>query len=135
MSGCNACPQRLNSPGRKCRNVLSCFTIQGRGSEFVDIGPEPRHWHVKYQKYGPNNYTVKYTPARWSCTCKDFTQKWNSERCCKHIIMCIDTVLPGSGRNRYYSGTVYPSDDYLQQHVTLFASTEATYHQWHNSTA
>lgn len=135
MADCNACtPQTQNPPGRNCKNVPNRFTIIGRGSEFVDIESGPRQWKVQKQKYGPSNYTVKYTPVRWSCTCKDFTKHWNSERCCKHIMMCIDTVLSGSGRNRYYSGTVYPSEDYLQRNVTD-ASTEATYHQWHNSTA
>ena len=131
MSGCNACPQHLNSPGRNCRNVRDCFTIHGRGSHFVDIGEQSMSWHVEWQKYGPHRYIVKYIPVQWSCTCKDFIQNLHSERCCKHIMMCIDTVLPGFGGNRFYSGTVYPNDEYLNQNVTIIHEpTEAIYRQW-----
>lgn len=114
MTECNACtPQHLNPPGNKCHGVPNNFDVQGRGSIFVDVGPDIRHFHVPYLKYGtiPDGYRVEYEPVRWTCTCPDFILHLRRQRCCKHIMMCMDTILPG------HSGTVYPYTNYLSEHV------------------
>jgi hypothetical protein len=116
MADCNACtPQHMNPVGTNCRGVPIRFTVQGRGTPFVNIGPVARHFHVPYLKYGaiPGGYRVDYEPVRWSCTCPDFVLNLRRQSCCKHIMMCIDFQLPG------HSGTEYPggAENYLRAHV------------------
>jgi len=126
MTDCNACtPQHLNPAGQNCRDVPTRFTVLGRGGPFVNIGPEERHFRVPYLKYGAlQEYIVDYTPVQWSCNCPDFTRRLGRRLCCKHIIVCIDSVQPG------YSGTVYPYVNYLNEHVfPVAAAAEATFRQ------
>lgn len=124
MTDCNACtPQELNPPGTNCHNVPIRFTVDGRGSPFVDIGPTERHFHVPYLKYGPGVYRVDYRPVVWSCTCRDFTRRLRSRVNCKHIMLCVDFRRPG------YSGTEYPYPNYLSEHVFPVV---AKFHQFEN---
>jgi len=129
MTDCNACtPQHMNPVGTHCRGVPIRFTVQGRGTPFVDIGPVARHYHVPYLKYGaiPSGYRVDYEPVRWSCTCPDFVLRLRRQRCCKHIMLCVDFQLPG------HSGTEYPGGaaNYLSEHVLpALAPAESTFRQ------
>jgi hypothetical protein len=120
MSDCNACtPQDLNPVGTNCSGVPIRFTVRGRASGFVETGPIPLHFHVSYLKYGavPGGYVVDYEPIQWSCTCPDFVLNLRRQSCCKHIIVCIDTILPG------HSGTVYPYPNFLDEHVQPIMGT------------
>jgi len=124
MVDCNACtPQSLNPVGTNCSGVHIQFTVLGHGSPFADIGPGERHFHVPYLKYGavPSGYSVNYKPVKWSCTCPDFILRLRRQCCCKHIILCIDTFIPG------FSKTVYPYSNYLSEHV--FPVTDASFRQ------
>ena len=130
MTDCNACtPQHMNPVGTHCRGVPIRFTVQGRGTPFVDVGPVVRHYHVPYLKYGaiPSGYRVHYQPVEWSCTCPDFTRRLRHTNC-KHIMMCVDLKLPG------HSGTTYPFPTFLVQHVIEMDEVSAvspfgTFHQ------
>lgn len=120
MTDCNACtPQHLNPPGTNCHNVPTRFIVRGRGTPFVNIGPAERNFHVSYLKYGanPHGYQVHYQPVEWSCTCPDFTRRLQRQVNCKHIMMCVDLMRGG------YSGTVYPSPNFLTDHVQLLLPT------------
>jgi len=130
MAHCNACtPQAQNPPGNNCRNMDHQFTVEGRDSAFQHLPIRTdRYFHVPYLKFAAlhNGYQVSYLPNApriWKCNCPDFIYNLSSSTCCKHIIMCIDSVSPGTSK------TKYPFADFLDSHVhTATIQDEGKFH-------